>query len=66
MSFFGYLKTFLFKAVFSQFLDIAFYSLPVVGLTTFFSGMVLALQTFSGFDNFNMKARLQNSFNIYS
>ena len=27
--------------------------MPVVGLTTFFSGMVLALQTFSGFDNFN-------------
>ena len=46
-------KPFYFKQFLSQFLDIAFYSLPVVGLTTFFSGMVLALQTFSGFDNFN-------------
>ena len=54
MSFFWLFKTpFYFKQFLSQFLDIAFYSLPVVGLTTFFSGMVLALQTFSGFDNFN-------------
>ena len=54
MSFFWlFKKPFYFKQFLSQFLDIAFYSLPVVGLTTFFSGMVLALQTFSGFDNFN-------------
>ena len=54
MSFFWLFKRpFYFKQFLSQFLDIAFYSLPVVGLTTFFSGMVLALQTFSGFDNFN-------------
>ena len=46
-------KPFYYKQFLSQILDIAFYSLPVVGLTTFFSGMVLALQTFSGFDNFN-------------
>ena len=46
-------KPFYFKQFLSQIVDIAFYSLPVVGLTTFFSGMVLALQTFSGFDNFN-------------
>ena len=54
MSFFWlFKKPFFFKQFLTQFLDIAFYSLPVVGLTTFFSGMVLALQTFSGFDNFN-------------
>ena len=54
MSFFWLFKRpFYFKQFLSQFLDIAFYSLPFVGLTTFFSGMVLALQTFSGFDNFN-------------
>ena len=54
MSFFWlFKKPFYFKQFIYQFLDIAFYSLPVVGLTTFFSGMVLALQTFSGFDNFN-------------
>ena len=55
MSFFWlFKKPFYYKQFLSQLLDnIAFYSLPVVGLTTFFSGMVLALQTFSGFDNFN-------------
>ena len=41
------------KQTYNQILDIGFFSLPVVGLTTFFSGMVLALQTFSGFQNFN-------------
>ena len=44
---------FYFKQALKQILDIGFYSLPVVGLTTFFSGMVLALQTYSGFENFN-------------
>ena len=44
---------FYFKQTYKQILDIGFFSLPVVGLTTFFSGMVLALQTFSGFQNFN-------------
>ena len=54
MSFFWlFKKPFYIKQFLFQLLDIAFYSLPVVGLTTFFSGMVLALQTFSGFDNFN-------------
>ena len=46
-------KPFYFKQIYKQILDIGFYSLPVVGLTTFFSGMVLALQTYSGFENFN-------------
>ena len=42
-----------FKQIYSQIIDIGFFSLPVVGLTTFFSGMVLALQTYSGFAEFN-------------
>ena len=46
-------KPFYFKQIYKQILDIGFYSLPVFGLTTFFSGMVLALQTYSGFENFN-------------
>jgi len=45
-----------FKQIFSQIIDIGFYSLPVVGLTTFFSGMVLALQTYSGFSEFNSES----------
>lgn len=35
-----------------QFVDIGFYSLPVVGLTTVFAGMVIALQSYSGFARF--------------
>ena len=36
-----------------QIRDIGFYSLPVVALTTLFSGMVLALQSYSGFARFS-------------
>ena len=35
-----------------QLIDIGYYSLPVVGLTALFTGMVLALQTYTGFANF--------------
>ena len=42
-----------YKQITSQIVDIGFFSLPVVGLTTFFSGMVLALQTSSGFAELN-------------
>jgi phospholipid/cholesterol/gamma-HCH transport system permease protein len=34
-------------------IEIGFYSLPVVGLTTLFAGMVMALQTYSGFSRFS-------------
>ena len=40
------------------FLDIGFYSLPVVGLTAAFSGMVLALQSYSGFSAFNSESTI--------
>ena len=36
-----------------QIIEIGFYSLPVVGLTTLFSGMVLALQSYTGFARFS-------------
>lgn len=35
-----------------QMIDIGYYSLPVVGLTALFTGMVLALQTHTGFSRF--------------
>src|SRR5579864_8875673 len=35
-----------------QIIDIGYYSLPVVGLTALFTGMVLALQTYTGFSSF--------------
>ena len=42
-----------FKKILYQIIDIGYFSLPVVGLTTFFSGMVLALQTYNGFTELN-------------
>lgn len=36
-----------------QLIDIGYYSLPVVGMTTLFTGMVLALQSYTGFSRFN-------------
>jgi len=44
------------KKIFQQIIDIGYFSLPVVGLTTFFSGMVLALQTYNGFADFNSES----------
>ncbi len=41
------------KIFLRQVLEIGFYSLPVVALTAFFSGMVLALQSYSGFAQFS-------------
>ncbi len=41
------------KALLRQVIDIGFYSLPVVALTTLFSGMVIALQTYTGFAQFS-------------
>ncbi len=35
-----------------QMLDIGYFSLPVVGLTALFTGMVLALQSYTGFSRF--------------
>jgi len=39
-----------------QMLDIGYYSLPVVGLTATFTGMVLALQSYTGFQRFNAES----------
>ena len=39
-------------------LDIGFYSLPVVGLTTLFAGMVIALQTYSGFSSYGAESAI--------
>lgn len=37
------------RLILRQMIEIGYYSLPVVGLTAIFTGMVLALQSFSGF-----------------
>ena len=44
---------FYFRQLLRQMIDIGYYSLPVVGLTTLFSGMVLALQSYTGFARFS-------------
>lgn len=41
-----------------QLIDIGYYCLPVVGLTALFSGMVLALQSFSGFSRFSAEGAI--------
>ena len=43
---------FYFRLIGRQMLEIGYYSLPVVGLTTVFAGMVLALQSYTGFARF--------------
>ncbi|PCJ99440.1 MAG: ABC transporter permease [Zetaproteobacteria bacterium] len=41
-----------------QLIDIGYYSLPVVGMTTLFTGMVLALQSHTGFSRFNAEGAI--------
>ncbi|MDD3370650.1 MAG: ABC transporter permease [Alphaproteobacteria bacterium] len=41
-----------------QFIDIGDYSLPVVGLTALFTGMVLALQSHTGFSRFDAESAI--------
>ena len=44
------------KLTMKQFIDIGYYSLPVVGMTALFTGMVLALQSYTGFSRFNAES----------
>ena len=44
------------RLVLRQLIEIGFYSLPVVGLTAVFTGMALALQSYSGFARFNAES----------
>lgn len=46
-------RPFYLKAFGTQLVEIGFYSLPVVALTTLFAGMVIALQTYTGFSQFS-------------
>ncbi len=41
-------------------LEMGFFSLPVVALTAVFTGMVLALQTYTGFSRFNAASAIAN------
>jgi phospholipid/cholesterol/gamma-HCH transport system permease protein len=43
-----------------QLIEIGYYSLPVVGLTAIFTGMVLALQSYTGFARFSAESAIPN------
>ncbi|CAK0753137.1 putative ABC transporter permease protein RF_0080 [uncultured Gammaproteobacteria bacterium] len=45
-----------FRLIGRQMIDIGYYSLPVVGLTALFTGMVLALQSYTGFARFQAES----------
>lgn len=49
---------FFFRHLLRQFMDIGYYSLPVVGMTALFTGMVLALQSYTGFSRFNAESAI--------
>jgi phospholipid/cholesterol/gamma-HCH transport system permease protein len=48
------------RQILRQMIDIGYYSLPVVGLTAIFTGMVLALQTYTGFSRFAAESAIPN------
>jgi phospholipid/cholesterol/gamma-HCH transport system permease protein len=48
------------RQILRQMMEIGYYSLPVVGLTAIFTGMVLALQTYTGFARFSAEAAIPN------
>lgn len=49
-----------FSKVIAQFISIGFYSLAVIGMTALFSGMVIALQSYTGFSRFNAEGAVAN------
>ncbi|WP_207478469.1 MlaE family ABC transporter permease [Arenibaculum pallidiluteum] len=46
------------RLILRQMVDIGYYSLPVVGLTALFTGMVLALQSYTGFARFQAEGAI--------
>ena len=46
------------RLILRQMIDIGYYSLPVVGLTAIFTGMVLALQSYTGFARFQAEGAI--------
>ncbi len=49
----GFQPPYYWTQILNQFIQIGYYSLPVVGLTAIFTGMVLALQSYTGFSRFS-------------
>ena len=57
---FALTEKFYFNIFLKQFVKIGFNSLPVVGLTSIFTGMVLALQSYTGFSRFSAESAIPN------
>lgn len=53
-----FLPPLFFRLILKQIMDIGYYSLPVVGMTALFTGMVLALQSYTGFTRFNAESAI--------
>ena len=53
-------EKFYFNLFINQIIKIGFNSLPVVGLTAIFTGMVLALQSYTGFSRFSAESAIPN------
>jgi phospholipid/cholesterol/gamma-HCH transport system permease protein len=51
---------FYFRNLLRQMVEIGYFSLPVVGLTAIFTGMVLALQSYTGFARFSAEGAIAN------
>jgi phospholipid/cholesterol/gamma-HCH transport system permease protein len=51
-------RPFYLRQIGKQMIDIGYFSLPVVGLTALFTGMVLALQSHSGFSRFEAEGAI--------
>lgn len=49
-----------FRIIGRQMIEIGYYSLPVVALTAIFTGMVLALQSYTGFARFSAESAIPN------
>ena len=54
------------RLILRQVIDIGYFSLPVVGLTALFTGMVLALQSYTGFSRFNAEIAFSFSFTRFA
>jgi len=48
------------RIIVKQMIEIGYFSLPVVGLTAIFAGMVLALQSFTGFSRLSAESAIPN------
>src|SRR6201993_3101976 len=53
-------RPFYLRMIGRQLVDVGYYSLPVVGLTAIFTGMVLVLQSYTGFTRFSAESAIPN------